>query len=112
MKYTTPADNPDPNWPLKKSKTFRVVPVKGGYWCHFDGHRSAGDLHETPLNETLRWILEQISLGHITCSLDKDGDVVSLKIGQESPIQGASDDEVADEVAKELIGINNRFSSQ
>ena len=106
MKYTTPADNPDPNWPFKKSKAFRVLSVKGGYWCHLGEHRSAGDLRETPLHETLTWILEQISFGHVTCLSDEDGDVVSLKIGQESPIQGASEDEVAEEASKELLGIN------
>jgi len=84
-----------------KSKTFTVEPTKGGYWCHFTGHRSAGDLGSVPLNETLKWILEQISLGHITCLLH-DGDVVSIRIGKESPRSGTSEEAVAKEVYKEL----------
>jgi hypothetical protein len=100
------SNEPDdfPDWLFDKSRTFRVEPTKGGYWCHPTKHRSAGDLREIPLSETLKWILEQIIFGHLTCISDEYGDVVSLNIGKHSPRLGSSEEEVGKQVFKELLG--------
>ncbi len=92
-----------PDWLLDKSRTFQIEQTKGGYWCFLTGHRSVGDLNKTPLNEIIKWILEQISFGHFAHQVDESGDVVSIRIGKESPRQGGSEKEVAKEVYEDLI---------
>lgn len=85
-----PQDSGDvPDWTEvpsdNKSRSYRVEQTETGFWCFRTGSRSAGDLNKIPLNETIKWILEQICFGHITTIRDKSGDIVSLRIGRESP---------------------------
>jgi hypothetical protein len=89
----------------KNARAFHVEPTHGGYWCYFSDHRSAGDLQNTPINETLKWILEQISFGHITTQTDEHGDVVCLKIGKACPHEGNSEDEIANQVCWERVAL-------
>jgi hypothetical protein len=58
-------------------------PCDGGYWSYYE--RSPGRIPETPISDLLKWILQQVSLGHLEGVVDDKGDVISLTIGQEAP---------------------------
>jgi len=84
----------------------RLEAVPGGYWCYYDGRRSLGQLPDAPLSEILRWILEQINLGHAKPYPDSKGQIVSLTIGQLAPSDAASSHEAAKLSGEEFRALN------
>ena len=53
----------------------------------------------------LSWILEQITLGHLSGKVDDDGEVVGLEIGHEVPTQAPSQKKAAEEAWNALNGV-------
>ena len=64
---------------MGKTIEFTVEVVDGKVWGRL--RRSSGNPAETPINELLRWVVEQINFGNWVCTPDDKGDVTSLVIG-------------------------------
>lgn len=102
--------NPNPaNIPeslLSKTKTFTIEPAKKGYWAFFSDQRSPGSFEHDSFSKTLKWIVDQIYFGHLTEVRDpENGEVVSLRIGKESPVKGESEEKLAGRIQIELAAL-------
>lgn len=84
--------------------TIGVEPYKGGFWSYYQ--RSAGQLPMTPLHDILKWILQQINLGHFDLKPDASGDIVTIVIGQEAPAAAADLQEAAQDSYKLHLALN------
>lgn len=102
----TPSRGKIPDSLLSKSKTFKIETSKKGYWSFFSNQRSPGNFEKDSFSKTIRWIVDQIAFGHLTEARDaSNGDVVSLRIGKESPVKGESEDELAGRIRMELAAL-------
>jgi len=88
---------------LSKTKSFTIESSKKGYWSFFSEERSSGNFENDSFSKTIKWIVDQIYFGHLTEIRDPhNGDVVSLRIGRESPVKGESADELSGRIQIEL----------
>lgn len=68
--------------------------------------RSAGELPRSPLHSIMKWILEQLNLGHFEKLRDSQGDIVSMTIGRSSPRASSSGDEALEQGMSRLLAID------
>jgi hypothetical protein len=108
----------DENPPSKKGKgyriekthvfieqgNFRVEPGEHAYWSFLTGHRSAGDFPDTPISETLKWIIQQVALGNFF-QLKEKQETVCLVIGKGAPQSFPSVEAAAEHAARNLVAI-------
>jgi hypothetical protein len=108
----------DENPPSKKGKgyriekthvfieqgNFRVEPGEHAYWSFLTGHRSAGDFPDTPISETLKWIIQQIALGNFF-QLKEGQETVCLVIGKGAPQSFPSEEAAAEHAARNIVAI-------
>jgi hypothetical protein len=91
---------------LSKTKTFTIEATKKGFWSFFTDQRSPGSFEHDSFSKTLKWIVDQIYFGHLTEVRDpSSGEVVSLRIGKESPVKGESEDELARRIQIEMAAL-------
>ena len=83
---------------MTKTTKFTVEVVDGKVWGRLS--RSSGDPEEAPINEVLRWIVEQINFGNFLWRPDGHGDVTSLVIGSAA---AADATDVTIEAVKEKV---------
>jgi hypothetical protein len=91
---------------MAKTVKFHVEVVNRKVWGYL--HPSSGDPSDTPINEVLRWIVEQINFGNWQCTADDAGRITSLIIGATA---AADDDnttveQVAEKVRSRLRSLN------
>src|SRR5712691_5245717 len=84
---------------MAKTVKFTVEVVDRKIWGRL--RRSSGDPTEAPINEVLRWIVEQINFGNVACAPDREGDVTSLAIG--SAAAGDADDVTVESVKADVL---------
>ena len=91
---------------FSKTQTFTIEPTKKGFWSFFTGQRSPGSFEHDSFSKTLKWIVDQIYFSHLTEVRDPNsGEVVSLRIGKESPVKGESADELARRIQIEMAAL-------
>ena len=84
---------------------FRIEPGEHAYWSFLTGHRSAGDFPDTPISETLKWIIQQIALGNFF-QLKEGQETVCLVIGKGAPQSFPSEEAAAEHAARNLVAID------
>lgn len=89
---------------MAKTINFKVEVIDGKLWGHVK--RSSGDPAETPINEVLRWVVEQINFGNWACTPDASGDVTTIVLGA-----GAAADEEGTTVDAVKADIESRLRS-
>jgi hypothetical protein len=91
---------------MAKTVKFGVEVVDHRVWGFVSP--SCGDPSETPVNEVLRWILEQLNFGNCEYSQDGNGRVTSLTIGSDAADDAdtVTVEEVADYVRSRLQAVN------
>jgi hypothetical protein len=95
------------DWPAACARVGMRVEKSGeGFWCYYDGRRSAGSVPEVPLHETLKWVLEQLNLGFCKYGRDQNGDIVSLIIGRGAPHGAASAEEAAQQAGAQGLALS------
>jgi len=92
--------------PFGLAEQLCIEPSGKGFWSYRAFRRSAGASQDTPIHERLKWILEQINLGHVVATVEENGDVVALTIGKGAPLKAAGADEAADLAGKALVGLD------
>jgi len=84
--------------------SFKVEPTNGGYWAFEDILQE--DLPDTPLHQLLRWIVQQINMGHYLIEKDRAGRAVSLILGREVGVSAGSRDERVRDVRRRFLAVN------
>jgi hypothetical protein len=98
------------SWSIEKTHVFieqgnfRIEPGEHAYWSFLTGHRSAGDFPDTPISETLKWIIQQIALGNFF-QLKEEQEAVCLVIGKGAPQSFASEEAAAQHAASKVRAI-------
>ena len=91
---------------MAKTIKFTVEVVDGKIWGRV--RRSSGDPAAAPINEVLRWIVEQLNFGNFASTPDRKGDNTSLVIGSAAAhdADGATVESVKADVQTRLRAVN------